>query len=65
MNDNLIFLAECADLRNIHEDNDHYQYFADMIVLECLNMIHCAVLTGTSHDKLDQQIRDYFGVVPR
>ncbi len=62
MNENVRFLAECADLRLIHEDGDHYQIFAEMVVRECLNMVHCAVLSNTDHSTLDKQIRDYFGV---
>ena len=62
MNENVRFLAECADLRLIDEDSEHYQLFAEMVARECLNMIHCATLTNISHQALDKQIRDYFGI---
>ena len=62
MNENVRFLAECTDLRLIHEDADQYQLFAEMVVRECLNMIHCAYLSNTPHNVLDKQIRDYFGL---
>ncbi len=62
MNENVRFLAECADLRLMNEDSDHYQIFAEMVVRECLNMIHCAQLSNTPHSILDKQIRDYFGL---